>query len=96
LQNGKIDLSQHGSLKEQHMPKYDFRHKETGDIKELSMRISEKEEWLKANPDYESVILGAPSLGDPWRLGMKKPDQGFREVLQKAQAAHPKGKINTF
>lgn len=78
------------------MPKYDFRHKESGEIVELTMRISEKEEWLKANPQYESVILGAPSLGDPLRLGLRKPDQGFREVLQKAKAAHPRGDINTF
>ena len=78
------------------MPKYDFRHKESGEIIELTMRISEKEEWLKANPQYESVILGAPSLGDPLRLGLRKPDQGFREVLQKAKAAHPRGDINTF
>jgi hypothetical protein len=78
------------------MPKYDFRHRESGEIVELTMRISEKEEWLKANPQYESVILGAPSLGDPLRLGLRKPDQGFREVLQKAKAAHPRGDINTF
>lgn len=78
------------------MPKYDFRHKETGEIIELSMKISEKEEWLKTNPQYESVILGAPSLGDPWRLGLKKPDNGFREVLAKAKAAHPLGDVNTF
>jgi hypothetical protein len=60
------------------------------------MKISEREVWLQEHPEYESVILGAPSLGDPWRLGMKKPDAGFREVLQKAKAAHPKGDINTF
>ena len=38
------------------MPKYDFRHKESGETIELMMKISEKEEWLKANPQYESVI----------------------------------------
>ena len=78
------------------MPKYDFRHRETGDVIEKMMKISEKEEWLAANPDYESVILGAPSLGDPYRMGMKKPDAGFREVLSKAKEAHPLGNINTF
>ena len=78
------------------MPKYDFRHKETGEILEKTLRISEKQEWLDANPEYEAVILGAPSLGDPVRLGLRKPDQGFREVLQKAKAAHLLGNINTF
>jgi hypothetical protein len=60
------------------------------------MKIAEKEEFLQNNPNYESILLGAPSLGDPVRLGIRKPDQGFREVLQKAKAAHPRGDINTF
>ena len=78
------------------MPTYDFRHKETGEIVEKLMKISEREQWLKDNPNYEPVILGAPGIGDVVRHGMKKPDQGFREVLQKAKAAHPLGNINTF
>ena len=78
------------------MPTYDFRHKETGEIIEKVMKVSERDDFLRDNPDYESVILGAPSIGDPIRLGVRKPDQGFREVLQKAKAAHPKGNINTF
>jgi hypothetical protein len=78
------------------MPTYDFRDKTTGEIFEKRMKISEKEEFLKQNPQYESVILGAPVIGDPIRLGIKKPDQGFREVLAKAKSAHPKGDVNTF
>lgn len=78
------------------MPTYDFRHKETGDIIEKMMKISEREEFLRDNPQYESILLSAPGLGDPVRLGVRKPDQGFREVLQKAKAAHPRGNINTF
>jgi hypothetical protein len=78
------------------VPTYDFRHRETGEIVEKVMKISERDDFLRDNPQYESVILGAPSIGDPVRLGLRKPDQGFREVLQKAKAAHPLGKINTF
>jgi len=78
------------------MPTYDFRHKETGEIIEKVMKISERDDFLRDNPQYESVILGAPSIGDPVRLGVRKPDSGFREVLQKAKAAHPLGNINTF
>jgi len=78
------------------MPTYNFRHRETGEVIERLMKIVEREEFLRDNPQYESVILGAPSLGDPVRLGLRKPDQGFREVLAKAKEAHPLGKINTF
>lgn len=78
------------------MPTYNFRHKETAEVIEKLMSISGRETFLRENPQYESVILGAPSIGDPVRLGMRKPDQGFREVLQKAKEAHPLGNINTF
>lgn len=78
------------------MPTYNFIDKNTGEVIERIMKIADKEEFLKANPQYESILLGAPSLGDPVRLGIRKPDQGFREVLQKAKAAHPRGDVNTF
>lgn len=78
------------------MPTYDFRNKETGEVIEKIMKISEREEWLAANPQYETVISRAPSLGDSHRLGMKKPDAGFREVLAKVKEAHPLGNVNTF
>lgn len=78
------------------MPLYDFRHIETGETIERQMKISEKDDWLKENPMYAQTILGAPGIGDPIKLGIRKPDQGFREVLQKAKAAHPLGNINTF
>lgn len=78
------------------MPTYDFRNKETGEVIEKIMKISEREEWLAANPQYETVISRAPSLGDSHRLGMKKPDAGFREVLAKVKEAHPLGNVNTY
>ena len=78
------------------MPTYDFKDKETGEIIERVMKISDRETFLYENPQYESILLSAPSIGDPVRLGIRKPDAGFREVLQKAKAAHPLGKINTF
>jgi hypothetical protein len=78
------------------MPTYNFRHLETGEIIQKLFKIADREEFLEQNPQYESVILGAPSLGDPVRLGLRKPDNGFREVLAKAKEAHPRGDINTF
>lgn len=42
------------------MPTYNFRHKESREVIEMRMKISEREEWLAANPEYESVMLGAP------------------------------------
>ena len=78
------------------MPTYNFRHRETGEITEKFFSLSLREEYLKDNPQLESVLLGAPSIGDPIRLGIRKPDDGFREVLAKAKEAHPRGNVNTF
>lgn len=78
------------------MPTYNFIDKNTGEVIERMMKIAEREEFLKDNPNYEPILLGPPGIGDPVRLGVRKPDQGFREVLQKAKAAHPRGNINTF
>lgn len=64
------------------------------------MSISEREEYLKANPHVNQQIVSAPSLGDPVRLGLKKPDSGFRDRLKEIKKAHSRGitrsTINTF
>ena len=78
------------------MPTYNFRNKESGEIIERIFKMSEKDDFLKENPQFEFVMLSPPALGDPIRLGVRKPDNGFREVLAKAKAAHPKGNVNTF
>ena len=44
------------------MPIYNFRNKQTGEITEVSLRISELDKYKEDNPDLESVILSAPSL----------------------------------
>lgn len=39
------------------------------------------------------VCLPQP-FADPIRIGRKKPDRGFREVLAKVAEAHPRHKMN--
>ena len=78
------------------MPTYNFINKDPGEITEKCFSLSLREEYLKDNPQLESILLGAPSIGDPIRLGIRKPDNGFREVLSKAKEAHPLGNVNTF
>jgi hypothetical protein len=36
------------------------------------------------------------NIADPTRLGIKKPDSGFRDVLDKVKKAHPRGNVNTW
>jgi hypothetical protein len=37
--------------------------------------------------------MGAPAMGDSVRLGIRKPDQGFNEVLSKIHAANYKSNL---
>jgi len=75
------------------MPLYDFKNKDTGEVFEKMMSISAKEEYLTANPNIESV-LGANMLIDPVRLGIRKTDQGFKEVIQRILDKTPGSQLN--
>jgi hypothetical protein len=65
------------------MPLYEFKNKETGELIEKFMSFSSREEYLEQNPNMEVVISGGNPLIDPVRLGIKRPDAGFKEVLQR-------------
>jgi hypothetical protein len=64
------------------MPTYTFRNKETGEMHDELMRMSQREIYLSENPHLEQII-GSPAIGDPVRLGVRTIDDGFREVLSK-------------
>lgn len=57
------------------------------------MKISEKEQFLKNNPELE-FILKAPSIvsGVSISTQNKVPD-GFKEVLSKISEAHPNSEV---
>mgnify|MGYP003673003549 FL=1 len=74
------------------MPTYTFRNKDSEEIFDKIMSWDSREEYLKENPNLE-VIIGAPAMGDVVRLGIRKPDQGFNEVLSKIHAANYKSNL---
>lgn len=83
------------------MPIYTFEDTNTGERMEKMMKISELDEFRANNPHLKTLILGAPSIGDPYRMGLKKPDAGFRDVLKNIKSHHPgskstKNTINDF
>lgn len=80
------------------MPNYSFRNIIDGTEYDLDMTMSEREQYLKDNKETViQIIARAPSLGDSVKLGIRKPDQGFRDVLREIKKAHPRGGgVNTF
>lgn len=74
------------------MPIYSIRNKKTGEEWEEMMSWSSLQEYLEANPQFESIITKAPGIiggtGD-----RTKPDDGFKEVLSKIADANPTSKL---
>ena len=69
------------------MPLYEFEDTDTGETFELQMKIAEKADFLKANPNVRQVI-GTPMIVGGVD-GLRKPDEGFNEVLQKIGEQNP-------
>ena len=77
------------------MGKFNFRNKKTGRIVVKDMTIAEAEQFEKDNPNLE-WLCGAPKICDAHRVGLKKPDDGFRDRLKDIKKSHRGSKINTF
>lgn len=48
-----------------------------------------------AELSVKKVMFTAPAIGDPVRLGIRRPDGGFKEVLQKIHQNVPGSNLNT-
>lgn len=76
------------------MPTYEFRNKETGEVIEVFMKMSAKDQYLIDNPHLEQTMTQAPGVCDPTRIGVAKKDTGFKEVLQKIHSRAPGSVLN--
>jgi hypothetical protein len=63
------------------MPTYTFKHKDTGEVTEKVMRISEHAAFVADHPEMEQVHLEPPILGDPVRLGITQPPADFQRGI---------------
>jgi predicted nucleic acid-binding Zn ribbon protein len=69
------------------MPTYTFENTENGDVFELTMRISERDEYVKYNPKMKQLITGAPMMVSS--TGGMKNDDGWKENMSRIAEAHP-------
>jgi hypothetical protein len=63
------------------MPTYSFRNKETGEVFDKILKISEREEFL-ASGEYEQLI-GAPSLVTHTGNIVNKTSSDWKDLLKK-------------
>ena len=75
------------------MPIYPVINKKTGEKKELNLTVAKYEEWREDNPDWDkdwNAGVGGKMYGLP------KTEDGFKEVMSKVQAAHPKSNLSRY
>jgi len=76
------------------MPIYTFRDINTGETFTESMKIAERENYLTQNPHLEQVIT-AVAFGDSVRLGIRKTDDSFNDLLKYTAKRNKATSINT-
>lgn len=84
------------------MPNYDYRCGACDHRFEEFRSIKDRKKPCKApcpscgEKAVEQFIASAPVLIDPVRLGVRRPDSGFKEVISKIKAAHPRSKMKDY
>jgi hypothetical protein len=71
------------------MPTYKFLNNDTGEEHEEFMSISALDEYLKNNSQITQLVNGAPAISSG--RGMRKPDNGFRDLLKDMKKKHSQG-----
>lgn len=77
------------------MPRYEFINKNSGETTSEWLSYTELDEFLAKNPDLEQTIC-APVQMDSHKLGRMKPDNGFREILNRIKKNHPGNTVDSF
>jgi hypothetical protein len=82
------------------MPFYTYINKETKEVFPTDFgiqTISEMEQFLVDHPELDTAVSGAKIIfSDMWRMGLKKPSNGFRDILKKIKGKHRGSSINTW
>jgi len=76
------------------MPLYEFKDTTTGEVFELNMSISSRDEYIASNPHIQPHYSTPIACGNPVALGIRKIDHGFNEVLSRVKAGS--GRSNTI
>jgi putative FmdB family regulatory protein len=81
------------------MPLYDYKCNACDNTYQKLSKISSRNDKkicdACGSDDSQLVQLGSPSIGDPVRLGIRKVDDGFREVLSKVHEKTYGSNLNT-
>lgn len=65
-----------------------MRNTDTCEEFEINLPYSELDKFLEDNVNIKQIFNKFPGYGDPIRLGVRKNDEGFKEVLGKVKENH--------
>jgi hypothetical protein len=76
------------------MPTYTFLNSKTEEIEEHILPMAKYDDFLKDNPHLSRhFVPNEGSIGDSVRLGIRRTDDGFKEVLSKINSANYKSNL---
>lgn len=75
------------------MPTYVFENKETGEVIELMMGISDRDKWLAKNSDTWKPVITAPNIVGGTVSARDNKDGGFNELMSRIGEANPGSKV---
>jgi hypothetical protein len=78
------------------MPLYTIMNTQTDELFEVNMKYDDFQKHLSENSHLKQVFTKFPAVGDPIRLGKRRPDDGFRDVLKNVSHHHKKNIINSW
>lgn len=85
------------------MPIYDYKCGECGKTFTKILRMSERKTpeqepcpHCGSSGKVEQVLLSAPGIADPCRIGVTKADSGFKEVLAGIHQKTPGSQLNQY
>ena len=76
------------------MPIYQYKNEETGEVSDKFMSISDMEQFEIDNPHMKKMIQPV-AFGDSARLGVRKTDDNFNDLLKTIKKGSPGSDINT-
>jgi len=76
------------------MPIYQYKNEETGEVTDKFMSISDMEQFEIDNPHMKKIIQPV-AFGDAMRLGVKKTDDSFNDILKTIKKRSPGSTVKT-
>ena len=76
------------------MPIYQYKNEETGEESNKFMSIADMEQFEIDNPHMKKIIQPV-AFGDAMRLGVKKTDDSFNDILKTIKKRSPGSTVKT-